>query len=183
MTLEHQIEAILLFKNEPVEVSSLSKSLNVPTEEIKAAITSLQEFYSHRGIVVVFDGEKACFGTNSEVSELIETMQKEEFSRELGRAGLETLSIVLYRGPISRKEIDNIRGVNSGFILRNLLIRGLVEKTESEAGVRSFSYKPTLELFRHLGLEKIQDLPEYTNAFKRIVDFEKQAGEDTETTP
>ncbi|MDB5254466.1 MAG: scpB [Parcubacteria group bacterium] len=181
MTLEQHIEAILLFKNEPVEVSALSKSLNVSTEEIKAAIASLQNFYSDRGIVIVFDGEKACFGTNPLASELIEKMQKEEFSRELGRAGLETLSIVLYRGPISRKEIDNIRGVNSGFILRNLLIRGLVEKTESEAGVRSFSYKPTLELLRYLGLQKIEDLPEYTTAFQKLVDFEKRAGEDTET--
>jgi segregation and condensation protein B len=75
--------------------------------------------------------------------------------KDLGKAGLETLSIILYQGPISRAEIDYIRGVNSNFILRNLLIRGLIERVENPHDQRSFLYKPTLELISYLGLSKI----------------------------
>lgn len=172
--LETQIEAILLFKNEPLSFSVLSKILNVSLDEVKATISSLQIFYKNRGIILITEGDKIAFGTSPEVSELIESIQKEEFSRDLGKAGLETLSIILYKGPISRKEIDNIRGVNSGFIIRNLLIRGLVEKGESEVGERSFSYKPTIELLRYLGITKREDLPEFNTAFSKLEAFSQK---------
>jgi len=171
--LEARIEATLLFKNEPVSVSELSKWLGEKPAAVKEALENLRAFYQNRGVAIVFDGESAAFGTHPETSALIETLQKEEFSRELGRAGLETLSIVLYRGPVSRREIDHIRGVNSGFILRSLLIRGLVERSESLAGERSYSYKPTLKLLEHLGVTRREDLPEFASAFAKIETFIK----------
>ena len=170
--LENKIEAILLFKNEPVSISELAKSLQEKPEEIKAALGKLQEFYQDRGVVIITDGETYSFGTHPEASALIEGLQKEELSRELGRAGLETLSIVLYRGPVSRREIDHIRGVNSGFILRTLLVRGLIERAEV-AGERSYSYKTTLKLLQYLGVTKKEDLPDFNNAFKKIEEFVK----------
>ena len=169
MNLEHKIEAILLFKNEPVTTTELAKSLSVSKEEVENAINNLQKFYESRGVVMITDSDKIAFGTNPNLSDLIESMQKEEISKDIGRAGLETLSIILYKGPVSRREIDHIRGVNSGFILRNLLIRGLIERTEGSE--RSYSYKPTLELLRHLGLTKIEDLPEYSTALRKIEEF------------
>lgn len=177
--LEKKIEAVLMFKNEPVALSELSKILEVPKEKIQETISKLQKEYKDRGVVIVTDGENYSFGTHPELSELIESIQKEELSRELGRAGLETLAIVLYRGPVSRREIDHIRGVNSGFILRNLLIRGLVERTEL-AGERSFAYKPTLKLLEHLGVTRIEDLPEYGSVFKKIEEFIKTEDSVTE---
>jgi segregation and condensation protein B len=171
MTLSTYIEAILLFKNEPVTMTELSKYTGETVDNVKETVRELQEFYSDRGIVVITDGDKVSFGTHKETSSLIEKLQKEEFSRDLGRAGLETLSIVLYKGPISRREIDYIRGVNSGFIVRNLLVRGLIERSESETGERSFSYKPTLELLRYLGVTKREDLPEFKNAFEKLEMF------------
>ncbi|MEK7187152.1 MAG: SMC-Scp complex subunit ScpB, partial [Patescibacteria group bacterium] len=134
MNNERKIEAILLFKNEPVSLAELSKLLDVSQENIQSTINNLQKEYRERGIVIVTDGEYVSLGTNPELSGLIEEIQKEELSRELGRAGLETLAIILYRGVVSRREIDYIRGVNSSFILRALTIRGLVERTESETG-------------------------------------------------
>lgn len=169
LQLEQKIEAILLFKNEPVSLATLSKILNVSREEVQVAVSNLQKDYESKGIVIISDGESFSLGTNPNLSELIEGIQKEEISKEIGRAGLETLSIILYRGPVSRREIDHIRGVNSGFILRNLLIRGLIERTEGSE--RSYSYKPTLELLRHLGLTKIEDLPEYATALRKIEEF------------
>jgi segregation and condensation protein B len=178
--IEKKIEAILLFKNEPVSLASLAKSLNTSIGEIKAALKTLEEFYKDRGLVIVSTDEEVSLGTNPSLSSLIEDMQKEELSRDIGRAGLETLAIVLYKGPVSRREIDYIRGVNSGFILRNLLIRGLVERTDSESGERSFSYKPTLKLLQHLGIRKREDLPEYGVALKKLEEFAKAEADGNE---
>ncbi len=167
--LTSQLEAILLFKNEPVSVKDLSSWVKKSEAEVREALERLQEFYNERGIVVISDGEFFGFGTHAEQSELISQLQKDELSRELGRAGLETLAVILYRGPISRREIDQIRGVNSGFILRNLLIRGLIERSESQS--RSFSYKPTLKLLEYLGVTRKEDLPEFETAFKKMTEF------------
>lgn len=139
---------------------------------------NLQEFYRDRGLVIISNGDYYSFGTHPAMSTLIETMQKEELSRELGRAGLETLAVVAYRGPISRREIDQIRGVNSGFILRALLIRGLIERTESLSGERSFSYRPTLKLLEYLGVTSREELPEFKAAFKKMDEFVKAEPEE-----
>jgi segregation and condensation protein B len=171
LTLEQKIEAVLLFKNEPVSYKDLAKALEASESDVRSAVSALAESLVDRGIVVVDDGAEIALGTHPKASELIEKMQKEELSRELGRAGLETLSIVLYKGPVSRREIDYIRGVNSGFIVRNLLIRGLIERTESASGERSFSYRPTLELLRHLGVKSREELPEFDTALAKIENF------------
>lgn len=173
MNLESQIESILFFRNEPVTLTELSKLLGQEKKEVGDAIKSLQEFYRERGIVVVSDGESVSFGTSPNHSALIEKLQKEEFSRELGRAGLETLAIILYKGPVSRREIDHIRGVNSTFTLRALMVRGLIERVESISGERSYSYKPTLELYKHLGITKKEDLPEYADFLSKVENFIK----------
>lgn len=181
MNLESKIESILFFKNEPVSISELAKTLGTKPEEIRIAFSKLEEFYKNKGIVVIFDGEFVSLGTHPDAHNLIESLIKEEFSRELSRASLETLAIILYRGPISRREIDHIRGVNSSFILRSLLIRGLIERPDDavsssdevvRAG-RSYSYKPTLKLLEHLGITRRENLPEYQTALKKIEEFEK----------
>jgi len=122
-------------------------------------------------------------GTAPEMGELIEALIKEELSKDLGKAGLETLSIVLYRGPISRSKIDYIRGVSSTFILRNLLVRGLVERVSNPDDQRSFLYKPTFELLSYLGISRIEDLPEYDavkqelESFQAVKDVEEKTNE------
>lgn len=177
--LPSELEAILFFKSEPVSVKELVALTGRKASEVKAALESLEEVYAERGIAIISDGDEYTFGTSPAMSALIEKVQKEEFSRELGRAGLETLAVILYRGPISRREIDQIRGVNSGFILRALLIRGLIERTESAAGERSFTYKPSLALFKHLGVTRKEELPEYKTAWEKLEEFVKSAPAET----
>lgn len=174
--LESKIEAVLFFKNEPVSVGELSKWLGEKPDRVKVAITNLSDSYKERGIVLVTDRESVSLGTHPSFSDLIENLQKEELSRELGRASLETLAIILYKGPISRREIDHIRGVNSSFILRTLLIRGLIERSENID--RSYSYKAALKLLEYLGITCREDLPEYKNAFDKIKEFEKTSPTD-----
>ncbi len=168
MNLEAQIEATLFFKGEPVSIKSLEKTLENSRENIENALKTLEEKLSGRGIVLVRNEDEVTLATAPDTSPIIEKITKEELARDLGKAGLETLSIVLYYGPVARRDIDYIRGVNSNFILRNLLIRGLVEKTTNPEDQRAFLYKPTLELLSFLGINNINDLPEYEAVQKEL---------------
>lgn len=169
--LESKIEAILFFKNEPVSIVELGKCLGETPDAVGKALFNLEDSYKNRGLVLVSNGEFFSLGTHPNLSELIESLQKEELSRELGRAGLETLALILYKGPISRREINHIRGVNSGFIFRTLLVRGLIERAESTE--KSYSYQATLKLLEYLGITRREDLPEYETSFKKIEEFVK----------
>ncbi len=161
--ITRQIEAILFWKAEPIAIKKLVTLLGegVTIEDVKAGLANLELALSNRGLTVIQTDEEVTLGTSPDLSTLIEKLTKDELSRDLGKAGLETLSIVLYQGPISRADIDYIRGVNSQFILRALMIRGLVERVDNPQDARSFLYKPTLQLLAHMGISKISDLPDY----------------------
>ena len=174
LTLDSQIEAILFWKGEPVSIKKLADGLGKKEEEIKVSLEILKEKLKDRGVELVFKDTEVMLGTASKLSHIIERLTKEELVRDLGKAGLETISIIAYKGPISRAEIDYIRGVQSNFILRNLQIRGLVEKITNEKDHRSFLYQPTFELLQFLGVSKIEDLPEYE---KVKVEFEQNLAE------
>ena len=161
MELPQKIEAILFWKAEPVSVKKLASLLGADAAAVKTAIAELAQSLQGRGLALVQTDEEVMLGTAKELAPLIEQLTKEELARDLGKAGLETLSIVLYQGPISRADIDYIRGVNSQFILRALLVRGLIERVDNPGDARSFLYKATLDALAHLGVSKITDLPEY----------------------
>ncbi len=179
MTLDAQIEAILFWKGESVSRKKLALLLDTSEENIDQALTDLEGKLAGRGLQLVLKEDEVMLGTRAELGTLIEKLAKEELVRDLGKAGLETLSIILYRGPIARRDIDYIRGVNSNFILRNLLVRGLVEKVTNPEDQRGYLYKPTFELLSYLGLSKISDLPEYEQVRTEIETH--QAEEKTET--
>jgi segregation and condensation protein B len=169
--LEKQIEAVLFWKGEPIAIKKLAQIFNKSEEEILVNLTELEKSLSGRGIVLIRKENEVALGTSKDTSELIEKLTKEELVKDLGRAGLETLSIIIYQGPLSRAEIDYIRGVQSTFILRNLMIRGLVEKIQNPKDQRSFLYKPTFELLSYLGLSKIEEMPEFAKAKEEIEGF------------
>jgi segregation and condensation protein B len=181
MNLDAQIEAVLFWKAEPVSVKKLAEIFAKNEKEIREAVVILKNNLQNRGLTLLDLDDSVSLGTAREMSSLIEKLTKEELVRDLGKAGLETISIVLYQGPITRAEIDYIRGVNSQFILRNLLIRGLVEKVENPADRRSFLYKPTMDLLAHLGVSAITDLPDYENVKKNIAAFKAAAAEEAGT--
>lgn len=171
MDLSTQIEAILFWKAEPVSIKKLSTLLKVGCDDIHSALIELSRTLNGRGLSLVMTDDEVMLGTAKELSPLIEQLTKDELSRDLGKAGLETLSIILYQGPISRADIDYIRGVNSQFILRNLLIRGLIERIDNPNDARGFLYKTTIQLLSHLGISKISELPEYQQINKDIESF------------
>ena len=177
LTLDSQIEALLFFKGEPVPKKTLARVLGKDIEEIENALFALEKKLETGGIRLMLKSGEAVLGTTPEMSPIIESIKKEELSKDLGKAGLETLSIILYKGPITRAKIDYIRGVNSNFILRNLLVRGLAEKVSNPDDLRSYLYKPTFKLLSFLGISKLEDLPEYGKVQKEIEEFNNDIGQ------
>ncbi|MDR3519344.1 MAG: SMC-Scp complex subunit ScpB [Candidatus Pacebacteria bacterium] len=161
MHLEQKIEAILFFKGEPVSLKKLEDILKVSKEQIDEAILNLKNNLTNRGIALMEKDTEITLGTTPELSKLIEDLQKEELNKELSKASLETLSIILYKNGASRAEIDYIRGVNSSFTLRALSVRGLVEKTVDTKDNRRYIYKPSFELLAFMGVASIEELPDY----------------------
>lgn len=179
-----RIEALLFYKGEPVSVRFLAETLKVSKEAVHDALISLERTFLGRGIVLVRNDDEVMLGTAPEMGQMIEALVKDELNKDLGRAGLETLSIVLYRGPIARSEINYIRGVNSNHILRALLVRGLIEKVEEvgkEGGSRSTVYRPTFELLSYMGVRNVKELPEYEDLRTAIDTFKEEDKKQTET--
>lgn len=184
MELDARIEAILFYKTEPVSIKALADFLNVSAEEVVGALAILGNTLETRGIRLLVTDTEVQLITAPETSDLIEQLRKEELSTDIGKAGAETLAIVLYRGPLSRVEVDRIRGVNSAFILRNLLIRGLVERRAHPTDSRSFTYAVTPSLLQHLGITAREELQDFAEVMNAIDTFEKQtAAEDEASNP
>jgi segregation and condensation protein B len=172
MSLDSQIEAVLFYKTEPFSYDALASFLGLSPEEIRTACTLLHTKLEERGVRLIMTDSHVQLVTAPEQSELIEKLRKDELSRDIGKAGAETLAIILYRGPISRAEIDRIRGVNSTFILRNLLVRGLIERRDNPHDSRSFTYATSPALLTHLGITRREELPDFESVVSAIESFE-----------
>lgn len=175
MSIDRQIEAVLFYKAEPVKKSALSKLLQIDEETLNEALGFLKERLKAGATALVMTDHEVELAVASEFDELIDSIRKEELKRDIGKAGAETLAIVLYRGPVSRTEIDRIRGVNSSYILRSLEVRGLVERDTK--GGRSSEFRPTSELLRHLGILEKTEMPDYANVMNALEKFENQTEE------
>lgn len=161
MKLESKIEGLLFYKGEEIEIKKIAEIFNVSIEDTELALLDLSKSLNDRGLVLVKKDNSVVLGINSELSPIIESIRKDEISKELSKASIETLSIISYKPYITRSEIDYIRGVNSSFILRNLLIRGLIEKVIDKKDSRKILYRPTFEMFSYMGITKIEELPNY----------------------
>lgn len=172
-----QIEALLFALGRPLSRTEIQKFLAADPHAVAAAITELRS--APRGVALVDDGTELELRTSPAAASLIERVRKDEYSRDIGRAGAEALSAILYRGPLTRAEIDFIRGVNSSQTLRTLLLRGLVRRVENDkdralpAGRRgSFLYEPTTELLAQLGVASAADLPDFVPVREQLAQLE-----------
>jgi len=181
--LEQKIEAILFYTAEAVEEKRLLAITDATEEELAGAILSLSEKLKTRGVRLVQHRGTVILVTAPEMSDVLEKMIKEERESPLGKASIETLSIIAYKGPVIKKEIEYIRGVNSDYAIRTLLLRGLIEKGNNETEARSSVYTVTTETLLHLGIQSVTELPEYTEKHKELEVYKKQIEEtvDSET--
>ena len=180
-----RIEAILFWKGEPVSKKELQKLLEIDEETkgilakinaesglaIDLALGDLKSTLNNTGLCLVQIGDNYTLRTSASISALIEKLQVEELNKDLGKATTETLALIIYKGPIRRSDIDNVRGVNSSYILRNLMIRGLIDKEVDPKNSRTNIYKPSFELLSHLGITSIENLPNYEEVLKELNKF------------
>lgn len=162
MSLTRNLESLLLVATRPLSVKKLAEQTNVTVKDVEQAIGELKHRYNidASGIQILEHGSTVQFVTSPMASKLVTEYLKEEQAGELTRPALETLTIVAYRGPISKIQLDTIRGVNCSLILRNLMIKGLVESKSNKDKYQT-TYTVTSDFIRFLGLTDISQLPDY----------------------
>jgi segregation and condensation protein B len=168
MTLDSQIEALLFYKGEPLSRTDIAKILKVTESDVEASIHVLKMSLENRGLTLIEHNDEYTLSTRKEASEILEDLRKEELNKELSKASLETLSVILYKGSATRGDIDYIRGVNSSFILRNLLMRGLIEKRVDKDDTRKLVYSPTIKTLQYMGISSLEDLPEREKVIRAL---------------
>ena len=152
------LEAVLFASGEPIEEKYLGEKID-DSVNVKKYLNELKKFYEQRGVNLINTGNKWSFRTSTELSAELTIFKSQK--RKLSRAALETLSIIAYQQPITRSEIENIRGVQMGRgSIDHLIEIGWIKPS----GRKNIPGKPTLwattELFiEHFGLKNISDLP------------------------
>ena len=172
-----ELEALLFIHGEPLARANAEKILGITKEELDILVAEIESRLgsSDRGLLLVSDDKRVQLATKPAFAAILETFIKEELSEDLTPASLEALSLIAYLGPLSRSRLEYIRGVNSIFILRNLLMRGLIERFADPERPQGFLYKPSFECLRHLGVAKQEDLPEYEKFRSLLSSFETQS--------
>jgi segregation and condensation protein B len=168
--LDNKIEAALFIKGEPISVYELARLLEVDVDSIEASLAVISEKMSDRGIRVMRNDYFVELRSAPECAHVVEKLISAERQSELSMASAETLSIILYQGPVSSADISQIRGVNSRNILRSLSVRGLIDK-EYDSREGRHVYKPSMDLLAHFGVSCIEQLPDYKQVRIKMQEF------------
>ncbi len=159
-----QLEALLFISGEPLTFKRIETLLSINDEELKAALDTLETKLnedSSSGLMLIRHRDQVELATKKEHLHLVETFTKSFLQESLSKAALEVLAIVAYRAPISRSSLGAIRGVNCSFTIRNLLLRGLIEREENPEDAREYVYHPSFALLEKLGIGSKEKLPDY----------------------
>ncbi len=157
-------ESLLFVSGEPLSFARLAKLLAVPEEEVRSMVTFLKEEYAadtRGGLMIIVDENGALLASKSTNTQYVEALTKSSLQETMSKAALEVLAIVAYRAPITRAEIDAIRGVNCSFTLRNLLLRDLITREGNPSDSRGYIYRPTFRFLQSLGVGGVNELPQY----------------------
>jgi segregation and condensation protein B len=171
--LSHRIEALLFAEGGPLTKKKLASQLGCTAEELTTGLAELSQRYQGGGMALIVSDTEATLAVAASAQESVRKAQEAELGKEIGDAGLEVISILLYRGPSTRAQVDYIRGVNTSSTIRNLLARGLVERAGNPEDGREYLYRPTTELLAHLGVTNAQELPEYAKIASELAAFER----------
>ncbi len=160
--LTTNIEAVLFAAAKPISKDSLCKQFHVAPEVLAESISDIQSRFNlpSSGIHLLELDDKIQLVTNPDASEDVASFLKKDATSPLTKPSLETLTVIAYRGPVTRPEIEQIRGVNCGIILRNLLIRGYIEEEQDRVRLQPV-YSVSMEFMRKLGLTHLEELPQF----------------------
>jgi segregation and condensation protein B len=158
--VESLLESLLFVADEPVAVSQLAKVLEVEVKSIEEALEKLRVEYSQRGLRIQRKGERVQMVTTPQAAPHIERFLGLRLSGKLSTAALETLAIIAYQQPITRAQIEAVRGVNCDGVLRTLTSKGLIEEIgRLEQAGRPILYGTTFEFLQYFGLQDLAALP------------------------
>ncbi len=160
--LKSILESLLFVSGEPVKLAKLVRICQVEKKEIKDALAEINnaENKSERGLKIIKNGDSVQLGTDPENADFVAQLVSGEMNADLSKSALETLSIIAYRGPITRVQVEAIRGVNCSYVLRSLLVRGLVQRKET-TDIRGFLYEISFEFLKMLGIQNPEKLPDW----------------------
>lgn len=184
------LESLLLISGEPLSYARLAKIAGAEESQVREAAALLVEKYTkdeERGIMVIANNNQLLLATKPENAGYIEALTKNALQENLSKAGLEVLSIIAYRSPITKAEIEAIRGVNCSFTVRNLLLRDLIEREGNPEDSRGYIYRPSFRFLETLGIGSVADLPDYATLsqderLKMILEEEVPSGEEGESS-
>ena len=178
------IESVVFASGKPLAVSRLAKIVGTSVSNAETVLSALEKEYAEmqRGLRLVRKGTTVQMVTAPENAKTVGKLFQKETAEKLSDVALETLAIVAYRGPVVRADIEAVRGVNCTYILRNLLLRGLIERNEPAKGTRQGTYEISVELLRHLGVHSVKDLPSFDDLSEGIARVEKASVETVPTS-
>jgi len=160
LNLAARVESLLFVADAPVTVTRLAEALEVRLEDIEEALAELKRLYVGRGLCLQRAENRVQLTTAPQAAECVERFLGLENRIRLSRAALETLAIISYRQPITRPEIERIRGVNSDSVIRTLLSGGMIEEVgRAMTAGRPILYGTTFEFLQRFGLRSLEELP------------------------
>ena len=160
LPLSVQLEAMLFVAAEPVTTAQLAEALDVTTSVIERGLKELEDSLVNRGLRLQRNAGRVQLTTAAELAELIEHFLGLEAITHLSRAALETLAIVAYQQPVTRPQVDSIRGVNSDAMMKSLLGKGLIQEAGRTDGPgRPILYATTPGFLQHFGLNSLAEMP------------------------
>jgi segregation and condensation protein B len=160
LSLSACLEALLFAAPAPVTLSQLASALEITTHQVELGLKELETYYQMRGLRVQFHAGRVQLTTAAEIAPLVERFLGLEITSRLSHAAVEALAIVAYRQPVTRPQVDAIRGVNSDGVMRSLLNKGLLQEVgRAEGPGRPILYATTPEFLQHFGLNSLEDLP------------------------
>ena len=167
LPLSVKLEAMLFVAAEPVPTAQLAAALDVASSVVERGLNELDASLSSRGLRLQRHAGRVQLTTAPELAELIERFLGLEATSHLSRAALETLAIIAYQQPVTRPQIDSIRGVNSDSMMKSLLNKGLIlESGRADGPGRPILYSTTPEFLQHFGLNSILEMPPLAPAAK-----------------
>ena len=168
--LDELLESILFVSGNGLKISDIAEQLEIKTAEVNASIKRLKEKYSGKsGIHLLTYNGKVQFASNPEHSDVVACVLNPIRERDLSSAALETIAIIAYRQPVTRLDIEQIRGVNSEYTVQMLLKNNLIEVVgRKEAPGKPLLFGTTDEFLKRFRLEKLSDLPDYETLLESI---------------
>ncbi len=154
------VESLLFVASEPVPITQLAEALEVKVAEVEQALTELNTEIGLRGVRVQRKGDKVQLTTQPECAPFVERFLGLDLTTRLSKPALETLAIIAYQQPVTRAQIEHVRGVNCDAVLATLLNRGLIEELgRLETAGRPIQYGTTFAFLQHFGLRGLEDMP------------------------